>query len=181
MEEIWKDIKGYEGFYMVSNKGRVKSVDRKVITRNRWGEVEKNFKGKIISPTLCKKTGYYHVVLNNSDKGKTFKVHRLVAIAFLENKDNLPQVNHKDENKKNNCVDNLEWCTAKYNSNYGTKAKRAAMVQSKRVAQMKNDETIEIYESLHDVTRKTGINFKNVCSVCNGLRKTAGGYVWKYI
>lgn len=181
MEEVWKDIKGYEGIYMVSNKGRIKSLERKIETRNRWGKMERRFPGKIIKPSICKRTGYYNVVLNNSDGGKTFKVHRLVAIAFVENKNNLPQVNHKDENKINNCVENLEWCTAKYNSNYGTKTKRAAKAQSKKVAKMKNGGIIEIYDSLHDVTRKTGISFKNVCSVCNGLRKTAGGYEWKYI
>lgn len=110
--EIWKDIKGYEGLYQVSNLGRVKSL-------NYLG----HHKEMIKKPSLQKKTTmkssqYYQTVLYKNGKAKTVTVHRLVAEAFIPNPDNLPQVNHIDHNPLNNKVDNLEWCTAKYNSNH---------------------------------------------------------------
>ena len=106
-EEIWKDIDGYEGLYKVSNLGRVKSLNylRKGIEKERIPN--KN------------NSGYLIVGLHKDGKIKNFLIHRLVAEAFIENVNDLPQVNHKDENKLNNCVENLEWCSAKYNSNYG--------------------------------------------------------------
>lgn len=103
--EIWKDIEGYEGLYQVSNKGRVKSFHS--------GE------GKIMKPGTHP-LGYKSVTLFKDKKGKVAKVHRLVAQAFIPNPENLPVINHKDENPSNNNVENLEWCTQKYNLNYGT-------------------------------------------------------------
>ena len=100
--EIWKWIFGYEGLYQVSNFGRVKSFN------GRWGSVQ------ILKPVL-QKNGYLTVSLCKNGKLKTVKIHRLVAETFLTNSDNLPEVNHKDGNKLNNCVENLEWCTGKEN------------------------------------------------------------------
>ena len=111
MEEIWKDIQGYEGLYRVSNLGRVKSFHKA--------------KEHILSPGKDK-DGYFQVQLYKNGINKMRKVHRLVAQAFISNPNNLPQINHKDENKQNNNVDNLEWCTNEYNHNYGTAVKRAA-------------------------------------------------------
>lgn len=108
MKEIWKDVKGYEGKYQISNLGRVKSLNyarRKQV--------------RILRPGIQKKTGYISVSLLKEGKQKTKTIHRLVAEAFIPNPKNLKQINHKDENKQNNCVNNLEWCSAKYNSNYG--------------------------------------------------------------
>ena len=110
--EIWKDIKGYEGLYQVSNLGRIKSFN-----------YMNTGKEKIKTPTLQKKHpmkqgGYLQTTLYKNNQSKTVVVHRLVAEAFIPNPDNLPQVNHKDHDKTNNCVDNLEWCTAKYHSNH---------------------------------------------------------------
>lgn len=122
MQEIWKDIRDYEGLYQISNNGNVKSLGRWVNYKNKgkkWQE------GKILKP-LVKKGGYLHVGLWKNGKVKFFIVHRLVAQAFIPNPNNLPQVNHKDENKENNVVKNLEYCDAKYNSNYGTRNKRVA-------------------------------------------------------
>ena len=116
-EEIWKPIEGYEGLYEVSNTGRVRSFDRYVKYSN--GQIHLH-KGKVLSP-IKDTDGYLQVVLHCNGKCKTIKVHRLVAQAFIPNPDNLPQINHKDEDKLNNCVENLEWCTAKYNINYGTR------------------------------------------------------------
>lgn len=117
MSEEWRPVVGYEGLYEVSNTGQVRSLDMYV--KCRYGNYRLH-KGKVLSPVKDKK-GYLKVVLCCNGKCKTIKVHRLIAQAFLLNPDNLPQVNHKDEDKTNNCVENLEWCTAKYNNNYGTR------------------------------------------------------------
>ena len=117
MIEEWRPIEGYEGLYEVSSYGRVRSVDRYV--RCSYGSYRLH-KGKVLSPGI-RPDGYLVVSL----KYKMFRVHRLVAQAFIPNPDNLPQINHKDEDKSNNRVENLEWCTAKYNNNYGTARIRA--------------------------------------------------------
>lgn len=116
MEE-WRDIPGYEGIYQVSNLGRVRSLDRKV---HHWKGGFSLIKGRILTPNKQNTKGYYRVKLDNKYRA----VHRLVAMAFIPNPDNLPQVNHKDENKLNNNVNNLEWCDNKYNTNYGTSIQR---------------------------------------------------------
>ena len=113
MIEEWRSIEGYEGLYEVSNTGRVRSLDR-YDNRNYFR------KGKVLSPGKDT-VGYLFVILTCNGKRKAINVHRLVAKAFIENPDNLPQVNHKDEDKTNNNVDNLEWCTAKYNNKYGSR------------------------------------------------------------
>lgn len=120
MTEIWKDIVGYEGLYQVSNLGNVKRL-KGYKGRGKGYIVEEHF----IQPSINSR-GYQNVVLCKNGKTKTFSMHRLVAIAFLDNSNNLPQVNHKDENKLNNCVDNLEWCNSKYNNNYGTRNKKCS-------------------------------------------------------
>lgn len=113
MKEIWKDIKGYEGFYQISNLGNVRSLQRKAPS----GKSVK----QIIRKQSIDKNGYCVVGLNKNKTQKTYKVHRLVAIAFIDNPKNLPEVNHKDEDKTNNNVSNLEWCDAKYNLTYGSR------------------------------------------------------------
>ena len=114
MQEIWKDIIGYEGFYQISNLGRVKSLARVCGTSaKKYTCVERILKPR----NVC---DYNSVMLYRNGKNKQFKCSRLVAQAFIPNPENLPIVNHKDENKRNDCVDNLEWCTIKYNTNYGS-------------------------------------------------------------
>jgi hypothetical protein len=115
MKEIWKEIKDYEGLYQISNLGRVKSLEKKVGFRKR--------KEKILKQHFDK-DGYVKVYLCKNSKVKFLSVHRLIAQAFIPNPDELPQINHKDENKANNKIENLEWCTCKYNINYGTRTKR---------------------------------------------------------
>lgn len=119
MEEIWKPIKGYEGLYEVSNLGRVRSLDRCVVYAN--GQVHIH-RGKILRPGIS--NGYMQVHLCKCGDMKQPLVHRLVADAFIPNPENLPQVNHKDENPSNNEVSNLEWCTSEYNINYGTRKEK---------------------------------------------------------
>lgn len=167
MTETWKDIKGYEGLYQVSNCGNVFGKRKEI----------KQFKDK---------GGYLKVTLTDGNKLKSFGVHRLVAQAFIPNPDNLPQVNHKDENKENNCVDNLEWCTAKYNSNYGTRNRRKSqsMINGKKaktVYQYSIDgQFIREWPSLSEIQRQLGFFESNICKCTLGQRKTAYGYIWKY-
>lgn len=119
MEE-WKSIPGYEGLYEVSSYGRVKSLNRYVKVKSKSYRLQK---GKMLSP-IKNKYGYLQVFLCCNGKYKIISVHRLVAQAFIPNPDNLPIINHKDEDKTNNRVENLEWCNAKYNSNYKGVLKR---------------------------------------------------------
>lgn len=120
-EEIWKDIKRYEGQYQVSNFGRIKSLDRFITQLNNGKLITRRYPGKMFNLKPENKTGYVPAVLTKHNIAKYYLVHRLVAEAFIPNPDNLPQVNHKDENTSNNCVDNLEWCTNSYNVNYGSR------------------------------------------------------------
>lgn len=157
MEEKFKDIEGYEGLYQVSNKGRVKSLNYK-----------RSGKTKILKPQNHK-NGYLFVGLTKNNKRTHYLIHKLVAQSFIPNPNNLPQCNHLDENKHNNCVNNLCWCTAKENMNYGTRNERAAKSNSikqknnpKRSTQIKSLdlETNEIiyYPSIREVARQFNVH-----------------------
>lgn len=126
--EIWKEIKGFEGYYEVSDLGRVRRLDR----YDYGCGYARFYKGRILKNLTYKTTGYLHVQLCKSGTIVNKSVHRLVAEAFIPNPDNLPQVNHKDEDKSNNCVDNLEWCDVTYNMNYGTKQQRTNKTKIER-------------------------------------------------
>lgn len=183
--EIWKDIEGYENLYQVSNYGRVRSVDRYV---NYLRGGKRLMKGKIIKQTSTT-LGYKQVKLCKDGKSKNNLIHRLVAESFIPNQYNLPEVNHIDENKSNNRVDNLEWVTHRYNVNYGTAQQRRVEKQkgkqlnrkdqSKPVLQYTFDgEFVAEYPSIHEAKRQTGIT--NISFCCSCKRKSAGGYIWKY-
>ena len=189
--EIWKDIKGFEGLYQVSNFGRVKSLDKIVNGRNNKPVIKK---GKILKQVDLGQ-GYVVVCLRKELKNNQKFVHRLVAEAFIPNPNNLPQVNHKDENKKNNCVDNLEWCTAKYNANYGTRTNRIFQNRvlpdftlsnnpnAKRVDVYSLDGTYELtFNSIKEAFIYLKINGSqsNVSMCCNGKLKTAYRHIWKW-
>lgn len=181
MEEIWKDKKDYEGLYMVSNWSRVKSFDRWVKGRN--GSV-RFCKGRILKP-VPNSFGYLLVKLCKDGKVKAFAVHRLVAEAFLPNPHNYPCVNHKDENKQNNNVSNLEWCSAQYNNTYGTRIERVAEKTtngkcSKPVLQYTIDgEFVREWKSTAECGRN-GFNQGAVAACCLGKLKTYKGFIWKY-
>lgn len=178
MEEIWKDIKGYEGLYQVSNFGRVKSLSRK---RNRPNE-NATITERILSLGYNAQ-GYALCVLYKDKKTKTLRVHRLVAEAFIPNPNNYPIVNHKDENPANNRADNLEWCSYSYNQSYGTVCSRKsdAMTNGKtsvKIEQYTTDNRyVKTYPSLAEARRN---GYSNISKCLNGKRKTAGGFKWRY-
>ena len=161
--EIYKDVEGYEGLYQVSNLGNVKSLGN-----------DKTRKEKIRILTKNKKNGYLFLILSKEGKHKRYYIHRLVAQAFIDNPNNLPEVNHKDEDKTNNHVTNLEFCDRKYNVNYGTRTEKT----SKQVLCV---ETGKVYYSAYEVERQLGFARSNISSACNGRIKQAYGYTWKFV
>ena len=182
--EIWKDIKGYEGFYQVSNLGRIKSLERDKFLPD--GTFHSHLEEKILVPNLDG-AGYPNVSLCKNGKSKTMNVHRLVAMAFLPNPENKPQVNHKDEVKTNNVVENLEWCDASFNINYGTRNERS--VQNRRSYKLGNHPNakpvfcVELNKKFDCITsagEELGIDRRYVGKACIGKTKTAGGFHWKY-
>ena len=170
IEEQWLDISGYEGLYQISNFGRVKSF---------------YFKNpRILKPHKVK--GYSNVELYKNKKKKQFYIHRLVMENFcpIENM-NVLDVNHKDEDKSNNHISNLEWMTHKDNLNYGSRAEKARMkMQGKNSSRSKKVKCVEknvIYEALREAERQLGIPATNISKACKGKIKTAGGYHWEYV
>lgn len=200
MEEIWKDIKGWND-YQVSNFGNVKRLNYRKTERE-----------KKIKQQKCK--SYLYITLSQNKKRKTFRVHRLVAEAFIPNPNNLPQVNHKDENPSNNCVSNLEWCDARYNSNYGTRNERISekekgekhwfygknhteeskrkmseklkgvtrLNRRKAILQLDKETNTIIKEwtGAKEAAKELGISQGHITNCCQGKRKTAYGFKWRY-
>lgn len=161
MIEEMIDIKDYEGLYAVTRDGNV------------WSYKSKKF----LKPDNNGSGGYYYVNLYKDGKGKNFRIHRLVAKAFIPNYDNLPEVNHKDEDKSNNCVENLEWISRIDNINYGTRTVRSAKNRSKSVY---CEELDKIFDGAAQAARELGISQGNITNCCKGKYKTSGGYHWKY-
>ena len=159
MYEIFMDIKGYEGKYQVSNLGNVRNSKGKVMKQNK------------------DKDGYMIITLHKDGKTKTHKVHRLVLSSFKANPDNKPQVNHKDENKENNNLNNLEWCTSKENVNYGTRNERVAEKFSKPVYCITNN---TIYKSSCEAARQLNLNQSSITKCLKGKFTQTKGYQFKY-
>lgn len=154
--------------YMVSSDGKVWSL--------KYGKM------KELKPWTVR--GYLYVALCNNGQQVFKRVHRLVAQAFIDNPDKLPQVNHKDEVKTNNCVENLEWCTAEYNSNWATHNERVAKAHINHKAfsvPVVCVETGVVYPSAHEAERQTDIKWQSISACCNGKRKTAGGFHWQKV
>lgn len=190
-EEIWKDVIGYEGLYAVSNLGRVKSLPR----GKQWPYRQTH--NNIRKPLL--KNGYYAVNLSKNGKVEYFFIHRLVAMAFIPNPHNLPFINHKDESRTNNRVENLEWCTHIYNVNYGTAIerqkrsraanpndalirKRVGEKNSKAVRQLTPDGyLIREYSSMIEASQESGVNLSTIFRHCRGMvGNTIGRKVRKF-
>lgn len=166
MNEIWKPVNGYEDLYEVSNYGRVRCI-----------------KNGYIKKTYTQKNGYVSIHLSKNDITKNYLIHRLVALAFIQNNDptNKTEVNHKDEDKTNNCADNLEWCTRSYNMSYGGAVKRMAQKHSNPVIQYTLEgEYVNYFNSSMEVKRCYGFDNSLIGLCCKGVYKQAYGYIWRY-
>lgn len=164
--KIWKDIEGYEGLYKVSNEGDVYSLRRK----------------KCMS-LINDKDGYKKInLVDRTGKMHTYQVHRLVAKAFISNPENYRCINHKDEIKHHNNVENLEWCTHRYNSNYGTIKEKISKGNSKAVVQLtKDDEIVMIWQSATECAKELGFTQGEISRCCHGARNNLyKGFVWKF-
>lgn len=164
-KETWKPITDYVGLYEVSSEGRVRNVKT----------------GKILKPKNNRR-GYLFVGLHKNGAVKNRYIHRLVAQAFIPNPNKLPEVNHKDEIKANNNLDNLEWVSHRDNSNYGKRNERISKSMSKPIVQidLSTGLIIKTYPSTTIATRVTGINYDTITKAARGKYKSAGGYGWKY-
>ena len=188
MTEEWRDIEGYEGIYQVSNLGRVRSLDHKARHRSRTGnEFEVTYKGRI-RKQVPNENGYSIVMVKNGGKSRALKVHRLVAQAFIPNPDNLPIINHKDENPSNNHVENLEWCDNKYNSDYGTARVRTnAWIReniNKKIGKFDKDgNLLATFESIDAAAKELGTSCSSISECANRVRgrKTVHGFVYKFV
>lgn len=189
--EIWKDVKGYEGLYQISNIGRVKSI-RPLKPSNDNTDRQNDHILTLVKPGRAR---YFYVCLSKDGKSSTERVHRLVAKPFIPNPYNLPCVNHKDENPLNNRVHNLEWCTQLYNTRYGTAKKKCSRAWDEQIngksravyAYTKSGELVGRFDSVWDAVEILKIGGKSPRGVrcrirecCNGKRKAEKGYVWCY-
>lgn len=185
--EIWRDIEGYEGLYQVSNLGNVLSLEKYIKSHN---EERTQYRPARLLKQHKNQFGYMKVWLWKDSKRKEFAVHRLVADAFIDNPNNKPCVNHIDNIRDNNCVDNLEWCTYKENSQWAeiqgrrifTKEWRNKISATRRTKPVigTDEQGNEIYfEKLSDVA-KSGFDPKAIIKCCKGLQKKSKGYTWKY-
>lgn len=193
INEEWKDINGYEGIYQVSNLGEVRGLNRK-------DSLGRDVRSKILKSSYDR-DGYQVISLRKDNKKSTLKIHRLVADAFIPNPHAYPQVNHKDENKENNYVSNLEWCTAKYNSNYGNRTKnsiannnyksesrRRALSRThesnkKPIYGFKGDRIIwfpSVLNAIKFMNNLTGKNVTNISNTLSGKNHTCFGWNFKY-
>ena len=188
MKEIWKDIKGWEGLYQVSTLGRVKSLHRDIVTK---GGCLRHSRDKILKPKR-NLFGYLSVRFQHKPSGrnKFYMVHRLVADAFIVNSQGLPFINHKDENKENNVYSNLEWCTAKYNVNYGTCQERRRLklrltnCNCRNVRQKTMDgKEVKIYHSISEAAREMNVDKSRIYQVCRGINHSVSccGFKWEYV
>lgn len=165
-EEIWKSVKDFENLYEISNLGRIKSLYFN--------------KEKILKPRLTL-DNYYQIDLCKNKKIYKKYIHRLVAEAFIPNPNNLPIINHIDENSKNNVISNLEWCDSKYNNNYGNCKNKISEANSIKINQYDlNGNFVKQWLGINNISRCLKINKGNICMCCKGKRNNAGGYIWRY-
>lgn len=172
MEEIWKDIEGYEGKYQISNLGNVKSL---------------NYANRGYTQNLVPKInncGYLWVELRGNGKPKPMLIHRLVAEAFIENENGYPIINHKDENPQNCSADNLEWCNNSYNVLYSLRKEgriRETKHSKKKLLRISKDGVVtEISKNIAEFSKNNNFNEWSILQCCKGNRKTAYGYKWKF-
>lgn len=183
MKETWKDIEGYVGYYQISNFGRVKSLER--ICWNGQGYYK--LKERILKPHNDR-LGYARVQLCKDGICIGCSINREVAKAFIENKNNHPCTNHKDENPRNNHVDNLEWCTYKYNNNYGTARERGVQNtdyksnKKRQIAQYNfKGSLLKVWNGTSEITKILGYENSAISKCCKGNQQSAHNFTWKYI
>ena len=167
MEEIWADIEGYENLYAISSKGRC------------WSYKTNKFLKEDIN-----NDGYLRFSLFKNGKHKRYLAHRLVAKSFVANPNQYPEINHINENVKDNCAENLEWCTHKQNVNYGSRNKKVSLAlknNQNSAKRVQNIDTLNIYDSLTKAEKETGVSKAQICLCCKFKTKTAGGYHWRYV
>lgn len=175
MREEWRPVVGYEGYYEVSNMGRVRSITIDAVYRRNGLEYTRKRRGRILKQQNAS-NGYLQVHLSKDGEHKIYRVRRIVANAFIDNPDNLPEVNHKDENKKNNRVANLEWCTHSYNNSYGS---APSFGEKNGMARLTSVDVAEIRrrrksgEILRTIAEDYGISLHHVSNIARGVR-------WKY-
>lgn len=178
MSEVWKDIPGYEGQYQASIFGYIRSIKRKVEKKGHLPSVAL-VHGKIMSPWIDRDTGYLKVNLYTKDhKRKEKKLHRLIALTFIPNPQNKETVNHKDENKFNNTVKNLEWMTNEENLNYGTRIQKLKESQGMHIARIAPNKDVTYYFTLHEAERKTGIPRQSI-SYAVKHKTLLKGFCWR--
>lgn len=178
--ERWKDIDGFEGYYQVSDTGRVRSLDR-VVTTTRYGKpLSMARKGKVLRSTVGR-DGYPSIQIYKESEYYTFKIHRLVAKAFVENPDSLPEVNHIDGNKKNNNAENLEWCTRKHNIRHAFK--NGLIDPKNRSCNRKSVRRSDgvIFRSLTEAAKESGTHVSDVSMCCHGTLAHTGGYGFEFV
>ena len=176
-KEIWKDIEGYEGRYQVSNMNNIKSLERTVWdNRGYYRTVHER-----ILKARKNNNGYLQVSLWKDGKAKKYLVHQLVAQAFCENPEGYTEVNHLDEDKTNNCADNLEFCSRSYNCNYGTRSKKIGEKLGKPVIAIDVRTGLKLeFVSSREAERETGISHGNIIQCCKGKLNSCGGFYWMY-
>ena len=180
----WKDIVGYENEYQINQFGEIRTLK----------DSPKLKKYDVLKPQISKSNGYVYHMLYKNGKEKLLRVHRLVAMAFLPNPNNLPQVNHKDGNKQNNSVDNLEWCEQSDNMKHAYKNglqipsenQRKAIINTnklkqKKVCQIKDGEIINTFSGISEASRQTKISISCISRCCNLKRKSTNGYEWRFL
>ena len=179
MEEVWKDVKGYEGYYQVSNLGNIKSLER-IIENSGTHTGYYKIKERILKPRENKnRNGYYELSLRKDGKEKRFKVHRLVACAFIENPYNKPEVNHIDGNKSNNCVFNLEWATSKENKKHAWNIGLNNSNHKKRP--IKCNENNMCFESVVQASKELHCDRRSIFRVLKGEVKNIKNMTFSYI
>lgn len=176
MEEVWADIEGFEGLYQVSSEGRVRSLDREA---RHWQGGVRIVKGKEMKPEMNNR-GYLQINLSKEGKKRRLYVHRLVWMTFNGTIPDGLQVNHIDEDKTNNKLENLNLMTPKQNSNWGTRNERFAKAQSKPVVAFDKGENVVFEFSSANDAGRNGFNRRHLLACCRGERKTHRGYSWKY-